>query len=319
MPLKPLNNAGSYFGTCNPHMESQNILKINFSHFPTDETTAQIPGKLFLMDNLGYPIKYSTTELMSYPVQLTMACLIFVMCGHVKLKIDSRDVYASQDMAVTILPGTLFQTVYRSDDAECAVIAVNPNFIQHDDIRLGVEFVSFAKIRPAVEIPHSCTEELVSIYQAIKHKLCQRDFQFREEVSFGYISIVKCTIFDVYLKMRDIIIKEIPKPSNRKEEIFKDFINLVHRHFMEERNVGFYADKLCVTPKYLSSVIHDVSGKYATEWIMELVIIEAKSKLKDPSKSIKEVCRELNFANQSFFAKYFKQHTGYTPKEFKNL
>ena len=81
----------------------------------------------------------------------------------------------------------------------------------------------------------------------------------------------------------------------------------------------FVADKLCVSPKYLSSIVHQVSGKYATDWINQYVILEAKSMLRMESVAIKDVSNRLNFANQSFFAKFFKQHTGYTPKEYKAL
>ncbi|MBQ2297918.1 MAG: AraC family transcriptional regulator, partial [Bacteroidaceae bacterium] len=87
----------------------------------------------------------------------------------------------------------------------------------------------------------------------------------------------------------------------------------------QNRSITFYADKLCISPKYLSSVVHSVSGKYATDWINQCVILEAKNMLKKEGASIKDVSNYLNFANQSFFAKYFKQHTGYTPKEYKAL
>ena len=79
----------------------------------------------------------------------------------------------------------------------------------------------------------------------------------------------------------------------------------------------FYANLLCITPKYLSSVIHEVSGKYATEWIDEYVIFEAKALLKNYNITIKEICQKMNFSTQSMFAKYFKKHTGQTPRDFR--
>ena len=111
---------------------------------------------------------------------------------------------------------------------------------------------------------------------------------------------------------------EEPKKSKRKEEIFKQFIAAVQDNYTKERNVIFYADKLCVSPKYLSAVVHEVSGKHATNWINEYVILECKAMLKVEGDSVKNVCNRLNFPNQSFFAKYFKQHTGMTPREYKN-
>lgn len=85
----------------------------------------------------------------------------------------------------------------------------------------------------------------------------------------------------------------------------------------KERNVSFYARQLNITPKYLSSVVKEVSGKTAAKWIDESVILEAKSLLKYSGMSIQEIAYHLNFSTQSFFGKYFKQHTGTSPSRYK--
>jgi AraC-like DNA-binding protein len=84
------------------------------------------------------------------------------------------------------------------------------------------------------------------------------------------------------------------------------------------RNVGFYADKLCLTPKYLSKLIKTTSGKSAPEWIDSYVILEAKNLLKYSDIAIKEIVYRLNFPNQSVFYKFFKARTGMTPSEYRN-
>ena len=78
-----------------------------------------------------------------------------------------------------------------------------------------------------------------------------------------------------------------------------------------------YADKMFLTPKHLSTMVKEVSGKTAGEWIDSLVILEAKAMLKSSEQSIQEIADELHFANQSFFGKYFKHHTGFSPKEYR--
>ena len=81
--------------------------------------------------------------------------------------------------------------------------------------------------------------------------------------------------------------------------------------------MGFYARQLNITPKYLSSVVKEVSGKTAARWIDESVILEAKTLLKYSGMSIQEIAYSLNFSTQSFFGKYFKQHTGTSPSRYK--
>ena len=100
--------------------------------------------------------------------------------------------------------------------------------------------------------------------------------------------------------------------------VYARFIELVTRHHSKERGVGFYADKLCITPKYLSKIVKDTSGLSAPQWIDQYVILEAKQMLKHSDLCIKEISEELNFPNPSFFFKYFKKHTGLTPNQYRN-
>ena len=101
--------------------------------------------------------------------------------------------------------------------------------------------------------------------------------------------------------------------------MFESFLKTVATHYKQQRSVTFYADKLYLTPKYLSCVIKEISGKSAGEWIDEQVILAAKALLKSSNMTIQEISVELNFANQSFFGKYFKQHTGISPKAYRKI
>ena len=99
--------------------------------------------------------------------------------------------------------------------------------------------------------------------------------------------------------------------------LFEQFIKLVSIHHTSHRNVTFYADKLCLTPKYLSKLIKNATGKSAPEWIDSFVILDAKNMLKYSNDTIKEIVYRLNFPNQSVFYKFFKARTGMTPSEYR--
>ena len=79
----------------------------------------------------------------------------------------------------------------------------------------------------------------------------------------------------------------------------------------------YFADRLCISPKHLSMVVKKVSGRTASDWIDDYVILQAKQLLRSSSLTIQEVSRELNFSNQSFFGKYFKKHVGMSPSEYR--
>ena len=106
---------------------------------------------------------------------------------------------------------------------------------------------------------------------------------------------------------------------NRAEEYFKQFTHLLGEHFREERSVGFYARQLCITPKYLTTLIKRISGQSVSEWIDNYVILEAKALLKSGQYTIQQVSDMLNFANQSFFGVYFKKAVGCSPTAYKEM
>lgn len=109
------------------------------------------------------------------------------------------------------------------------------------------------------------------------------------------------------------------RPQTRKEELLSKFIIEVLQNFRSERSVAFYADRLCVSPKYLSAVAKDITGHTASELIDHYVIMEAKIMLAESAMTIQEISNKLNFANQSFFGKYFKHLTGHSPSAFRKM
>jgi len=99
---------------------------------------------------------------------------------------------------------------------------------------------------------------------------------------------------------------------------FKRFIELVSQYHSEERELRFYADKMCITPKYLSIVVLNASGKRAADWINEFVILEAKSLLRYSGLNTQEISRKLHFSSQSAFGKFFKSKEGISPRDYLN-
>ncbi len=113
-------------------------------------------------------------------------------------------------------------------------------------------------------------------------------------------------------------ILEPPRPRSRRALYTHEFVRLVRKYFRMEHSVRFYANKLCISPKYLSLVVKECSGRTAAEIIDEYLLLEAKNMLRFSGKNIQQIAYELNFSNQSSFGKYFKHLTGMSPSEFLN-
>lgn len=299
-------------------MSLPEIIKVDLNHFPTDKRFVQIPGKLVLADNLGNEnFSSKTHEHPDYPVQVNMAVCFICLSGKIEMEIDLKNYTLTNGHTATILPGAFLQIKHIEEGTKSIFYAISTDFIKFTgNVKMGIEYGTMLKDKPVHKPGHAELKDNLAIYNELKKKLNDETYSFKEEVAKSYIKIMMCNTFQHYAKENT---QHTQQPVNRKEELFLLFLKAVKEHYIENRSITFYADKLCISPKYLSSVVHSVSGKYATEWINQCVILEAKTMLRTEGCSIKDVSNHLNFANQSFFAKYFKQHTGYTPKEFKHL
>lgn len=131
-------------------------------------------------------------------------------------------------------------------------------------------------------------------------------------------SIVRSLITNGQVLLRVNPLSVIANPcKSRAEVIYNRFMDLLSKHFREERNVTFYASQLCVTPKYLSAVVKEYSGKSPYRWIEEIVMDEICRLLRFSDESIKEIAYALNFPNASFFGKFVKKHTGLSPLQYR--
>ena len=199
------------------------------------------------------------------------------------------------------------------------VIAISPDFMRRINIDIKNMMPLFLKFveNPALTLTPEESRSMRGMIAQIERETRGPETHFSVDIVSGLIA---ATIY----KVGDIMyhyLAEHPEGQNnshnRAEEYFKQFTHLLGEHFREERSVGFYARQLCITPKYLTTLIKRISGQSVSEWIDNYVILEAKTLLKYSTMSIQEIAYYLNFPNQSFFGSYFKRNTGMSPSQYK--
>jgi YesN/AraC family two-component response regulator len=109
----------------------------------------------------------------------------------------------------------------------------------------------------------------------------------------------------------------VGKENSHCRTVFYKFLALVESDYLISRRVSYYAEKMCMTPKYLSALVKDASGRGANDWINDTVILNAKILIKKSDMTVQQVSDMLHFPNPSFFGQYFKRYTGMTPNKFK--
>lgn len=175
---------------------------------------------------------------------------------------------------------------------------------------------------PAVIKPRRATlDEITAVYRFMKDKMDGPSFSRREEIIYTYLNTIIMNI------QREMIIEKSPDDAtspdiqvrgNRPKAIYNQFIKEVKRSFASHRDAAYYASALSLSPAHLSRIVKKISGKTVSEWIKSYVILEAKVLLRSRELAIYQISDMLNFANPSFFSKYFREREGMTPRQFRN-
>lgn len=164
---------------------------------------------------------------------------------------------------------------------------------------------------------HVENSELFATYGRLTGmRLKQEQRPYRKET---ISSLIRASIYELLAEMEKHVECSESRTITQGDILFKRFMELISGIEVKPRSVSWYGERLCVTPKYLSTICKQVSGKTAYDWINQFVIIDIQHLLKYSEKSIKEISEYLDFPNISFFGKYVKSHLGYSPKEYRRI
>ena len=199
------------------------------------------------------------------------------------------------------------------------VIAISPDFMRRINIDIKNMMPLFLKFveNPALTLTPEESRSMRGMIAQIERETRGPETHFSFDIVSGLIAATIYKVGDIMYHYLAEHPEEQNNSHNRAEEYFKQFTHLLGEHFREERSVGFYARQLCITPKYLTTLIKRISGQSVSEWIDNYVILEAKTLLKYSTMSIQEIAYYLNVPNQSFFGSYFKRNTGMSPSQYK--
>ena len=295
-----------------------NIFLLDISHLTEMDMVSFIKGEIVLSDNMEIPFSEPLEQLPQndFPVQAGMSMVLFCLQGELHVRISLKEYTLRPDMFCVIITGMIFEVLSISNDFRGFRIATRTKFMPVTEKTTQVmSFYKCLQSRHCFVLEEKEVMAFVGVYHSIKATLQELDHPYRIPMLQSYVQIL-------YYRMLPIVLKEEESRSKyshtRQEEIFQRFIGEVEKHYRKERSVKFYADLLCISPKYLSTVIYKISQQLAGEWIDAYVILEAKTLLKSGRLTIQQISEQLNFSNQSFFGKFFKRCAGMSPKEYIN-
>lgn len=260
----------------------------------------------------------SEMEIFRFPSRLNALIIGVGTEGETSLTSNLQEFRLKKDSLFIFSPKHILQ-VQSNNRFKAHLIVIAPDFLKRINIdtkRMMPLFLQFGSL-PCMELTQAESQSLRSFISMVEQELKGSETDFSSEIIGGLIAATIYKVGDIlthYLTEHP----EVDSPiHNRAEEYFRQFTELLGEHYKHERSVGFYARQLCITPKYLTTLIKRISGKSVSEWIDNYVILEAKTLLKYSNMSVQEIAYYLNFPNQSFFGSYFKRNAGMSPSQYK--
>lgn len=243
------------------------------------------------------------------------ACMVCIcLAGYAETEVDLLPYRIAVNDIIVVFPGQILACNEKSTDFSLAWFSFSNLLIDDILYRFPTAFIGFLRESVKYHLPEIEKESIFAEYFVVLHrKFCDTGNVCRSEI---ILNLLHNFYLDLYNKV--ITNNEIhSRQRKHKKEIQEEFFRLIKTH-TDNREVAFYAGKLCITPKYLSIIAKESTGTSAKELIDKFAITELKLQLKSTSTSLKVIAAQLNYPCEAFLCKYFKKHTGITPSHYRN-
>ncbi|GHT17741.1 AraC family transcriptional regulator [Bacteroidia bacterium] len=295
------------------------IFKVDFNIIMQNIRNDNIEGGFMIFDNFTEKLKnYELIAVTDFPIRLsTITIIAFCTEGYMKFNLGLKNMLISRNQLFVILPNQIIQTTEVSHDFTAGFIVIRRDFfnLQNDFMQI-INLHNSLIEKSFFVLSDKEMQEQIKIFGMIKDKIRDVKNHYHRQIIQNYCQIM---FYNIYNLIENDKKEEVVSQKNNAVRIYEKFIKCVEKNYRKEHNVDFYADYLCLTPKYMAMVIHKVSGKHALQLIHEYIVLEAKALLKSTDMNFKTISDMLNFTTSSHFGRFFKQHTGYTPSEYQRL
>lgn len=280
---------------------------------------------IFIDDNLDieqnfldFEVSYSRPY--SYPFKLTFTSAILCCKGSIRTTVNRHEYVVGCNDALIVQSGSIVEFLSCSDDLKIIAMAFEDNGndeLFNSSTMNANSYIMHRSVPVLMHLDEAEMQQQIRLYKEIRQFYSSVDVAYRSEVVKGYLFVSTASFLSKLGEGggQDDVLYE----GSRENELYLQFMDDLQVYGSKERMVSFYADRCCVSPKYFSKMIHLASGKTPIQLIKERVIVEAKVLLNSTDMSIQQIAEALNFPNDSFFCRYFKQEVKVSPMKYREM
>lgn len=268
------------------------------------------PGDFLLGDASGKIMN----EYGRYPCKIQCGVYAFLVRGSARATIDITQ-YEFHENDLLVLNSGSFLLIHEfSDDALVYYILFSSSFLERNTLSQSLSLTSLQLMDPILHLNHEQTEVFVDLYQLLS-KACNTSPAMLDADMMAHIYAI---LQHNYRTMAQNGENLVSRPQDRRTEIYRDYCQLVLKHYAKWHHVSQYAEAMQLTLPHLSATVKSVCHRTAGDIIIEAILTDAKAQLKLTNLQVKEIAISLGFENVAFFNRFFKTHAGVTPKTYRS-
>lgn len=265
--------------------------------------------ELVIVDNLREIPQFGSGKI---DFNVVAACIT----GRMLLEVSGQPTTVNAQQIFVCHPHVVFSNLMISPDFECKVMCLSDRLLCSilQSQMLIWNNMLYKQHYNIIDIP----ADRFGLYNELRYQWLNEDNPFKREILVSLLRVALLELCHQLMSNNQKAEDELPQEGHlRMETLFHQFLKNIARRHIKKLSVSEYAEELCITPKYLSTVCRTVSGKSPTEWISEYVIEDITHYLKNTELTASQIGNELGFPNASFFGKYVREHLGMSPNEYR--
>lgn len=255
------------------------------------------------------------TEWEQEPTMLDYGAILIVRRGEADMAVNFSHWHLAEDAVITLFPNDVVQVSHASEHYEVEMLTFDASLLREASLQL--EQTVYSQLREdRCRTDSPIVKDIINgMFALLKIYFVQRDCQCTEQLVLLQLKAFFLGFYDHLRRHRE----ERPEEtgSRRVRELFNRFMMMLEENYRTTREVAAYASMLNITPKYLNFIVNRMTGHTAKVIIDHFVVLQLKVALQRSGKSVKEIAWAFNFSDLSFFCRYFKQHIGMTPQQFR--
>lgn len=240
-----------------------------------------------------------------------------ILCRHgsADIRIDFKDWHLNEGAVITLFPNDMVCVNNVSSDFEADMLSYDKHMLREASLQLEQTVYSLLRKDRCRTGTPIVTEIIDGMFNLLRAYLKQHECNCLEQLVLYQLKAFFLGFYDHICRTQKE--NRPDNESSRTNELFNMFMEQLETCYKESHDVAYYAERLNITPKYLNSIVQRVTHMTPKTIIDNYVILQIKLVLRTCDANVKQISWDFNFSDPSFFCRYFKQHTGLTPQQFR--